>query len=1111
MGADAEPQPAKQRLPVAPRRFGTVLHSRRRRAGGLVASDALDPFVAYLDALRRATNETQKRETFVALAASGFSDTQLATRLALGAEHQVRFEKAGLVRRGAVDAFFGNLVIEFEKDLAKTGSHAREQLRDYVAGAWTEDGHRDRPYLAVATDGNAWEVFTVTAIDPDGPNSSENVSLRAVASASFRTEADASDLRDFLNRVFFRESLIRPTAINFARDFGLDSPAYLASESDLLEKLQELDGDPQMAVLRREWTRSLQIAYGSVETPDILFVRHTYLAVLARLLVWAALERRHLESGEVAHVMSGEHFVSRGVTNIVEDDFFRWHTLPSSNDAAAVWVALSRHLAGYDLNQVREDVLKPLYEQLVDPETRHDLGEYYTPDWLAETTTEHLLSRWPWHTGEVPAVMDPTSGSGTFLRAVIAYMRSKMTEMDAASQLTAITSHVTGIDVHPLAVIIGRATFLLAIQDLIPQAKSLITVPVYLANSLETPAVSRQADLFGTSDVVYLSIEDRSYAVPHALVVDGPAYDAVIEDVMVVARAFGQEGTKLSDVKASLKGRLGQRLASFEAEAPSLVDDLGAMARQIANLIRRREDSVHGFMLRNHYRPAMLRHSVDYVVGNPPWLTIGDILEPTYKERVKKFCADTNVAPRGAGEQSHTELAAVFLAHAATTFLRPEPAHEDLGPRLGFVMPRSILTATQHRLVRQAEYGTENRAVLFDVCELWDLADVTPVFNIPSCVVFADSGFPSADRDKPGRTYRGRLPARDASLEVANSKLQHEDTTFELVYLGQRSTWRALRDDRPTLPAERRPHARANDYLEEFRQGAILYPQTLIVVDVQGNPGASGSVLVGTNAEAAARSKVLSDVTLHRSVDAKNLFLTASATHIFPYALIPPLWTVVLPTVAAPGESDFGPVSADELRRHGLVETASWLEWASGLWDSVRKGDDKTQLHERLDHLGQLSAQSQMRRYVVIYIAAGNRPMACAIDTAELDRPFVARDGTYWASFDTSAEAHFVTGFLNSRFAADRIVDWMNLGLFGPRHIHKRVLDVPLPRFDPADGLHAELADTVGRLNAEGEAAVAAVPNSPTGRQRLWLREQLSAEDLVRIEELVRKVSSQVT
>jgi len=40
-----------------------------------------------------------------------------------------------------------------------------------------------------------------------------------------------------------------------------------------------------------------------------------------------------------------------------------------------------------------EDVLKGLYQELVDPEERHELGEYYTPDWLAEYIAENLIER----------------------------------------------------------------------------------------------------------------------------------------------------------------------------------------------------------------------------------------------------------------------------------------------------------------------------------------------------------------------------------------------------------------------------------------------------------------------------------------------------------------------------------------------------------------------------------------------------------------------------------------------------------------------------------------------------------------------------------------------
>lgn len=83
----------------------------------------------------------------------------------------------------------------------------------------------------------------------------------------------------------------------------------------------------------------------------------------------------------------------------MEDDFFGWHSIQGNVDVEMSWQSLARQFEGYDLSLIDEDILKPLYEQLVDPETRHDLGEYYTPDWLADRVVKRTLDDWPnWQT-----------------------------------------------------------------------------------------------------------------------------------------------------------------------------------------------------------------------------------------------------------------------------------------------------------------------------------------------------------------------------------------------------------------------------------------------------------------------------------------------------------------------------------------------------------------------------------------------------------------------------------------------------------------------------------------------------------------------------------------
>ena len=43
---------------------------------------------------------------------------------------------------------------------------------------------------------------------------------------------------------------------------------------------------------------------------------------------------------------------------------------------------ISRHIDAYDFSEVREYILKGVYQELIDLERRHALGGYYTPDWL---------------------------------------------------------------------------------------------------------------------------------------------------------------------------------------------------------------------------------------------------------------------------------------------------------------------------------------------------------------------------------------------------------------------------------------------------------------------------------------------------------------------------------------------------------------------------------------------------------------------------------------------------------------------------------------------------------------------------------------------------------
>src|SRR6266478_4913713 len=93
---------------------------------------------------------------------------------------------------------------------------------------------------------------------------------------------------------------------------------------------------------------------------------------------------------------------------------------------------------------------------------RHDLGEYYTPDWLAAKICRKVIKK-----PLTDRVIDPACGSGTFLfhavRLNLAAAANATTESKRRAQVAC--GLIAGIDIHPVAVIIARVTFLLALGD----------------------------------------------------------------------------------------------------------------------------------------------------------------------------------------------------------------------------------------------------------------------------------------------------------------------------------------------------------------------------------------------------------------------------------------------------------------------------------------------------------------------------------------------------------------------------------------------------------------------------------------------------------------------
>lgn len=286
------------------------------------------------------------------------------------------------------------------------------------------------------------------------------------------------------------ESLIGRTAA------CLEHPSSRTAEALSLwrEDFRIIYGEASLSAHKRLDPEALLRSYGLAPGPEaereermqnLVFAIQTCYSLLVKNAAAAALGDDLTDADGVLHGVPAQR---RGVANYCAGDRFLWPE--AERGMAPVQEAVSEQIARYVLPgrdvRAEQDDLKRLYEALIPAPLRHALGEYYTPDWLAEVTLEKGLEG-----RDVRALRcaDPACGSGTFLLRLIARKRQ------AGCGLAEILHTVRGSDINPLAVLTARTNYLLAVHDLLEQAEDPVELPVALADALNPPENAPLADL----------------------------------------------------------------------------------------------------------------------------------------------------------------------------------------------------------------------------------------------------------------------------------------------------------------------------------------------------------------------------------------------------------------------------------------------------------------------------------------------------------------------------------------------------------------------------------------------------------------------------------------
>jgi len=807
-------------------------------------------------------------------------------------EKALKIELVDRKKTGRLDTFYGSAVIEFEKNLKQTLSEAERQLREYVAGVWQKDEMSRRGLDAVATDGVKWRIYR--PVLPEGAKLvPENIELKLRREIELKDETQ-SDFYRWLNNFLFRQQHRDPTTEAIQDDFGSTSHLFLDGLATLRRAwaLARKQTEPELAFLN--WQQYLTVTYGKLSESeraerdketgekiselDELFLRHTYLVSVAKLMVWAALSQGKTTDSlrSVAKdVFSGRYFESKRLGNLAESDFFHWISETRAEDTLApIWERILDALLTYDLSLIKEDVLKGVYQQLIDPKDRHDLGEYYTPDWLCERIVAETLPEIGYK-----AALDPSCGSGSFLRASIRHYISTNTGGTDHDRLREILANVKGIDIHPVAVTFARATYVLALGKLVSSARRPIQIPVYLADSLFLPR-EVEKDLYDKLSGIEITFGPRkmrrNFVLPDMLVNQPDSFDEAIAACAVIA---ADHATSEKETLKGLDKYLHQAVPALSnlLQRVEIVDALWSFVQNLAELIRHKQNSIWSFVIRNSYRPAMLREQFDIILGNPPWVAYRFVSDIDYQQEIKLRAVNQyKIAPKHQRLFTQMELATVFLAHSLSTFSKK-------GGKLAFVMPRSVLNADQHQNLIARKYSAQ-----FKLTGYWDLRHVRPLFNVPSCVLFAEQSLrPGSTKDVlPVLEWHGALSGRDLPWAKAKAQLTEDPAKGRVIWLGNRC---AL----STGPGSKVP-TKASRYAEVFRQGATIVPRNLFFVTVDDCPKPpllDQTYWAATDEKQAIESKKpYKEVRISGSVEGSFIFSTALSRHLVPFRLLDPPW-----------------------------------------------------------------------------------------------------------------------------------------------------------------------------------------------------------------------------
>ena len=844
----------------------------------------------------------------------------------------------------------------------------------------------DRQWTGILTDGRVWHVWHY----PHAENAQGTALEECYRPQS--PEALVERLRYFLKGQLVGKPwipadphpLFEPFLFELRDLYAeLRAPAAQRTETKMLlwlEMLRTSSMEPDNAVARQR-----------------LFVAHSFLVVLAR--------------GVIRVLANPSHLPSPG--SIVGDGFVSW--IVDTNKGKQWVTKLLREIQKYEWRRRPGDVLRPLYEQFVGINDRKAFGEYYTPDWLAELVVEQICDD-AWCDAAVDkaisaihqnvvlkgvGVLDPTCGSGTFLyHAANRILKSRAIEDLANShKASVVCALVHGIDVHPVAAEIARATLLRALPADPPHGESSLNIH-------EGDALLIRSD------------DENSLFRPN----EGYIRIATPKGAAVLLPSSFVERPDFSDALR----RLVLAAAEERPFPPGIVDTLSERDQKaievcfqnFVEIIKDEGNSVWTWYIRNTTGPYRLSETkVNRIVANPPWVKMADIQAINRKRDLERFAASQVMDLWSGGKQApHFDIAQLFVKRCRQLYLT-DPSNDPAA----WLVKKSALKADHWSKFRsyQKKY----------IKQTLDLEPVQPFGGGDArrcCVLFEGGSSSLRPRGKRLVATLRRNTERlrpNMSLETARERISFRVVPAEI----PRAISGYVTPDGTPL----------------FRQGATITPKVLTVLDRVAERGKAGQLEVTT-----VRS-------MHRPWSEIEL-QTGSVPSTWIRELI--VSKAVLPFALSPSAQSYALIPVDSKGNFGVEatkESSFWQRLNSIYRENRGRGRGTPRdLISQIDYGSKLSGQLHLSgnlHTMVIYPSSGDIMRACRVRPGE-----AIIDATlYRFTAESASEAAYLVALMNTPCLSETFAHSRDSGRDFHLNPWRRI---PIVRFDPQDKAHVELS-----------------------------------------------------